>query len=150
MNLDCYYINKATCVIIPIGKNESQVIETNNTLIVNKSVKSIIDESCKYFGSTYQGRIDGSKEVLKMNYKLPIVIEDFNGLIFFPTSSPRFNECIWVSLNNIDNYIKDDNNSKIYFIGGNEFDIEMSYYSLENQIFRASLLDSMLRKRKNL
>ena len=67
MNLDCYYINKATCVIIPIGKNESQVIETNNTLIVNKSVKSIIDESCKYFGSTYQGRIDGSKEVLKMN-----------------------------------------------------------------------------------
>ena len=117
---------------------------------VNKSAKSIIDESCKYFGSTYQGRIDGSKEVLKMNYKLPIVIEDFNGLIFFPTSSPRFKECIWISLNNIDNYIKNDKSSKIYFIGGNEFDIEISYYSLENQIFRASLLDSMLRKRKNL
>lgn len=149
MNLDCYYINRSTCVIIPIGKNESKVIEIDNSFIVNKSAKSIIDESCKYFGSTYQGRIDGSKEILKMNYKLPIVIENFNGLIFFPTSSPRFNECLWISLNNIDNYIKDDKNSKIYFIGGNEFDIEISYYSLENQIFRASLLDSTLRKRKN-
>ena len=148
-NLDCYYINRSTCVIIPIGKNKSKVIEIDNSFIVNKSAKSIIDESCKYFGSTYQGRIDGSKEILKMNYKLPIVIEDFNGLIFFPTSSPRFNECLWISLNNIDNYIKDDKNSKICFIGGNEFDIEISYYSLENQIFRASLLDSTLHKRKN-
>ena len=150
MNLYCYYINKATCVIIPIGKNESQVIEIDNTFIVNKSVKSIIDESCRYFGSTYQGRCDGSKEILKMNYKLPIVIEDFNNLIFFPTNSPRYNECIWVSLNNVDNYEQDGKDSKINFIGGTCFKIEISYYSLENQIFRASLLDSMLRKRKNL
>lgn len=149
MNLDCYFINKSTCVIIPIGVSESKVIEFDNVYIVSKSVKSIIDESCKYFGSSYQGRSDGSKRILNMNYKLPIVIEEFNNLIFFPTSSPRFKDCIWISLNNIDSYEKNGNDSKIIFDGGMEFDIDISYYSLENQIFRASLLDSILRKRKN-
>lgn len=145
-----YYVNKATCVIMPIDKNTSKVIEIDNSFIVNKSIKSIIDESCKYFGSSYQGRFEGSKKILNMNYKLPIVIEELNNLIFFPTSSPRFDDCIWISLNNIISYSKNNDFSSIKFIGDNNYDLNISYYSLENQIFRATLLDSLLRKRKNL
>ena len=145
-----YYINKGTCAILPVGKGCSKIIEIDNEFIVNKSVKNIIDDSCKYFGSSYQGRFEGSKKILNMNYKLPIVVEEFNNVIFFPTSSPRFSECIWISLSNVKSYLKDENICKIVFIGGAELSLDISYYSLENQIFRASLLDSLLRKRINM
>ena len=148
--IDTYYINKSTCVIIPIDKEVSKVIERDEYYIVHQSVSNIINDSCKYFGSSYKGRFEGSKSILHMNYKLPIVIDDFNNIIFFPTSSPRFGQCMWICLKNICSYEKRDNYSKILFVNDIEFELDISYYSLENQIFRASLLESLLRKRRNL
>lgn len=149
-NLEYYYINRATYAIVPIDKSVSKVYEGNKIYIVNKSSKDIISESCSYFGSSYQGRCDGSKKILNMNYKLPIVIDDFNNLIFFPTSSPRFGQCLWISLNNISSYLKNDDKSRLLFYNDVCLDLEISYYSLENQIFRATMLDSLMRKRKNV
>jgi len=147
--LECYYINRGTCAIVPIENDMSEVFELDNSFIVKKTPIEIIDESCRYFGSSYKGRNEGSKRLLSMNYKLPVLIEEFNNIIFFPTSSPRFGYCIWISLNNIKNYIKVDTNSKIVFSNDNELLIKNSYYSLENQIFRASMLDSIIRRRRN-
>lgn len=147
--LESYYINRTTCVIIPIDKEVSEVIELESTYIVNKSPKQIIDDSCRYFGSSYQGRFDGSKRILNMNYKLPILVEEFSNTIFFPTSSPRFGCCVWISFNNIREYIKNGEGSKIIFSNGREIMLKTSYYSMENQIFRSAMLDSLIRKRRN-
>ena len=149
-NLEFYYINRGTCAIVPIDNEVSQVIELDNSYIVNKSTKAIIDESCRYFGSSYQGRCEGSKKMLNMNYKLPIIIDEFNNLIFFPTSSPRFGQCVWISLNNIKTYIKYEKGSKIIFNCEKELVLDNSYYSLENQIFRSAMLDSLIRRRKKI
>ena len=46
-----YYINKGTCAIVPLGEEVSKVIELDNEFIVGKSVKDIINDSCKYYGS---------------------------------------------------------------------------------------------------
>ena len=147
--LNDYFINRGTCAIIPISKEVSKVIEFEETFLVNKSTVEIMDESCKYFGSSYKGRLDGSKAILKMNYKLPIVIEDFNTTIFFPTSSPRFDDCIWICLNNIEHYSKNDHGSIITFSKECYLELDISYYSIENQIFRSTMLESLIRKRKN-
>ena len=64
-----YFINKSTCAVIPVESNLSKIIELDSEFLVNKSVKSIINESCKFFGSSYQGRFEGSKKILKMNYE---------------------------------------------------------------------------------
>ena len=92
--LEYYYINRGTCAIIPIENEMSEVVELDTSFVVKKTPIEIIDESCRYFGSSYKGRNDGAKIMLGMNYKLPILIEEFNNLIFFPTSSPRFGHCI--------------------------------------------------------
>ena len=147
--LESYYINRGTCAVVPIDKDVSEVIELECTYIVNKSSKQIIDESCKYFGSSYQGRFDGSKEILNMNYKLPILIEEFSNMIFFPTSSPRFEYSLWVSFNNIKEYVKNGEGSKIIFNNNKELLLKTSYYSIENQIFRSAMLDSFIRRRRN-
>lgn len=147
--LEYYYINRGTCAVIPIDKELSQIYEINDSYVVEKSVRQIIEESCKYYGCSYKGRVEGSKKMLNMTYKLPIVIEEFHNLIFFPTSSPRFGSCIWLSLNNIVNYEKIIDGSKIIFNNNREIVFEISYYSLENQIFRASLLESIITRRRN-
>lgn len=147
--LDNYYINRSTCVIIPIEKNLCKVHERDDVFLVSKSSKEIIDESCKYYGSSYQGRFEGAKKILNMNYKLPIVIEEFHDLIFFPTNSPRVSDCIWISLNNIINYNNNVKGSNILFQGDSTIEFDISYYSLENQIFRATMLNHLLRKRRN-
>ena len=136
--MDKYEINNSTLAIIPISKNCSKVIEEDNNYIINNSTTEIIDHSCKYFGSSYNGRCEGTKNLVGFNYKTPIVIEESKEIIFFPTSSPRFDNCSWISLNNIEKYKKNEKKSSIFFKNGIVVDFEISYSSLENQILRAT------------
>lgn len=148
--MDNYEINSSTLAIIPISKKCSKVIEENNNFIINESTTDIIDHSCKFFGSSYNGRCAGTKNLVGFNYKSPIIIEESREIIFFPTSSPRFDNCYWISLNNIEKYSKKENISSIYFKNGINVDLDISYKSLENQILRATMLESKLRQRKNI
>lgn len=143
-----YEINSSTIAIIPVKPNISKVIELDNAFLVNRSTSEIIDESCKYFGSSYLGRHEGTKNLIGVNYKSPIIIEETLELIFFPTTSPRIKACIWISLNNIERYYSKDIYTCISFKNGKQLELKISYGSLENQILRATRLESMLRKRK--
>lgn len=146
--IDNYEINKSTLAIIPIDEKSSKIFEEEETFIINKSVSQIINSSCKYFGSSYNGRYEGAKSLLGMSYKLPIIIEETQEIIFFPTSSPRFNNCSWISLKNINNYEKNKNGVIINFKNGLNLELDLSIFSLENQIFRALRLENILKRRK--
>ena len=39
-------------------------------------------------------------------------------IIFFPTTSPKSKNCIWISYNNVERYVKENDYTKIYFKGG--------------------------------
>ena len=124
------------------------MVEKDNTIIVSKTPMQIIEDSCSYFGSSYYGRAKGTKKLIGVSHKAPIIIEESREIIFFPTSSPRLYECCWVSLKNIDKYKKEENNSLILFNGGHSLLLNMSYGSLDNQVLRATRLESVLRMRK--
>lgn len=143
-----YEINSTTLAILSVGERKSKIIEINEIYIIDKSVLEIIDHSCKYFGSSYKGRNEGTKTMIGIKYKTPILIEESNNIIFFPTCSTRLDDCMWISLNNIKNYIKFKRNSKIIFKNDYELILDISYGSLENQILRSTMLDSKLRNHK--
>lgn len=145
---ESYEINKSTLAIIPIDQNSSKIYEEEDNFIIKKSVSNIINSSCKYFGSSYNGRYEGSKDLLGMSYKLPIIIEETQEIIFFPTSSPRFNNCSWISLKKINNYEKNKTGVTINFKNGLNLEFDLSIFSLENQIFRALRLENILKDRK--
>lgn len=147
--MNSYEINSETQAIIPIGEDKSKIIEANRTLIVNQTPMKIIDRSCKYFGSSYQGRFMGTKNLIGVSHKAPIIIEETREIIFFPTSSPRLNNCSWLSLKHLQNYKKSNNNSIIVFNGGYLLNLDISYGVLDNQVLRATRLESVLRLRKN-
>ena len=145
-----YEISKGTLAILPNEKNSSVVYEDDNRYIIKETPFKIMEDSCKYFGSTYEGRKDGAKEMLGAEYKVPIVVEDSNNLIVFPTTSPLSDDCVWISLKRVERIEKiDANNTKIIFDNNTEIIVDSSYRTIENQLSRASRLDLILRNHKN-
>lgn len=145
-----YEINSATLAIIPLGENVSEVYETEAKYIVNKSPNAIIKDNCEFYGSSYEGRCKGTKNLTGIRSKYPIIIEESRNIIFFPTSSIRSNDNVWIALNNIKNYSEKNKNSKIVFKNNENLELYISYYSLDNQICRAHMLNSKLYDRKKV
>lgn len=143
-----YEINIDTQAIIPLGPEKSRVIEGNRSFIVNQPALKIIDKSCRFFGSSYQGRFLGTKNLIGISHKAPIIIEETREIIFFPTNSPRQDNCAWISLKHVEGYKKNNNSSLLKFAGGHLINLDISYGTLDNQILRATRLESVLRFRK--
>lgn len=143
-----YEINTNTIALIPINKESTRVIEKEKTFFVNMTPMNIIKRSCEYFGSSYNGRHEGTKFLTGISHKSPIIIEESKNMIYFPTTSPRLDSCLWISLKHIQNYKKLDGKSLIIFENGEELIIDISYGSFDNQYLRATKLDSILNKRK--
>jgi len=150
LNKNFYELNKGTLAILPNGNESSLIYEDESRYIIDNSPMHIMEESCKYFGSSYEGRKDGAKNILGAEYKIPIIIEDSNNIIVFPTTSPRSDDCAWISFGRVETFYKiDDNNTKIVFDNGKEIIVPCSFRSIENQVSRSARLKFILTKRKN-
>ena len=110
-----YEINASTVAIVPIDNNKSMVYEEEVEYVVSKNSNKIIEENCKFYGSSYKGRCDGTKYLTGIKSKYPIIIEESRNIIFFPTTSIRNNNNVWLSLNKIKSYDKNDIGSLITF-----------------------------------
>ena len=143
-----YEINSTTLAILPINNNKSIVYEETEEYIIEKSSNNIIKENCQFYGSSYEGRCIGTKALTGIKTKYPIIIEESRNIIFFPTSSARTKQSSWIALNKIKTYSKNDDKSKILSKNDKKINLDISYYSLDNQICRATMLKSKLYERK--
>lgn len=143
-----YEITYDTQLILPIDKDTTKIIETDNEYLINDSTLSVLEHSCEYFGSSYNGRKEGTKKLLGITHKSPIIVEESRKIIFFPTISPEKEDCIWINLEKISKYYKLDNRrSCIEFKNGDKIEFDISYGSLSNQIMRATRLKYILEER---
>jgi competence protein ComK len=144
-----YEINSNTMALISLKNNQTKIIEKDNIYIINKNTMDIIKDSCEYFGSSYLGRKEGTKRLTGITHKSPIIIEETNKIIYFPTESPRLSSCCWISFNNIKKYINNNGKATIIFDNDRILNLDISYGILDNQILRSSKLESILQKRLN-
>ncbi len=145
-----YEINKETLAVIALEEEKCMVYEENREFLLNCSSMKVIDDSCKFFGSSYQGRFEGTKNMLNISHKAPIIIEESRGIIFFPTTSPRMEDCSWISLNNIENYYKSKEGTNIKFSCGKVLKFKLAFGIMDNQILRATRLLVISDKRKKI
>ena len=73
-----YEINEGTLAVLSVDNKTSKIMEDEQDYVVKQSSFDVMDHSCRYFGSSYEGRRQGAKEIIGANYKLPIIIEDRN------------------------------------------------------------------------
>ena len=145
-----YEITEDTCALIAINDSCTKIVGLDNEIILNTSTLKILDYSCKYYGSSYNGRKEGSISILKNIYKIPIIVEESRNIIFFPISSPRYHNSTWISVRNIKSCRKIEKNTEITFKNGKKMIFKISYSSLQNQILRASYLEMIFLSRKSL
>ena len=146
--MDSYEINKNTCAVVSINDDITKVLENDEEYYINKNSYEVMEDSCKYYGSSCEGRMKSTKLILGSTYKVPILIEESNEVIFFPTESPSSKNCVWISLNNIEKYEKYNGFTKVTFNQGKEMIIKMNISSFETQVLRANRLGSVIHKRK--
>lgn len=143
-----YEINEETLAIIPLKDNKTKVFENDKVYIVNKSAVKVMDESCEFFGSSLDGRQKGTSKLIGVTHKAPIIVEESKEIIFFPTMSPRIDKCSWISLKNIDKIFRKNDKSYILFKNNIELECDVSYGIINNQLLRATRLESVIRNRK--
>ncbi|WP_085992774.1 competence protein ComK [Oceanobacillus senegalensis] len=126
----------------------SKVIEEDVEYIVEKPPHQVINEACKYFGSSLKGRQDGTRDICGITHKTPISVDPSSGMYFFPTSSPKNKKCSWIAHSHISKLRKVTNHlTEITFKSGKALNLDVSYGILINQVQRTAQFRYMLNKR---
>ncbi|MCP8615532.1 competence protein ComK [Salirhabdus salicampi] len=143
-NIKNYYeISPLTLTILPKwlenGVAGSLVLEQREKYVVNIPPRTLIDQACKFFGSSLRGRQEGTKDIAGITHKSPIAIDPHSGMYFFPTSSPVKPSCSWIAHSHIENVQEmEHNQSKITFVSGQSVVYPISYGSMMNQVHRTA------------
>lgn len=145
--MDEYEISSSTIMLEYYDKNKTKVYELDKDFIVNDNLFNIVSNSCDFYGSSYEGRLEASKKILNTNIKLPVVVEDIKKIIFFPTRATNRIGSRWISFNNLDKIerIRKNNTlTRLYFCNGTSYDIEISYEIIHRQLFNCLQLEKTL------
>ena len=147
MDIESYEINKDTCAIINIDDDVTKIIEDTQEYLLSKRSFEVMEDSCTYYGSSFEGRLKGTKMMLGASYKLPIIIEESNNIIFFPTNGNNNSKCSWISLNKVSSFEPQGGYTKVTFNCGKSIIVKITYTSFEMQLLRATRLQNLLSKR---
>lgn len=146
--MESYEINKDTVALIPKDDDKTIVYEVDKSFVINKKPLKIVEESCEYFGSSLEGRQVGTSKLIGFTHKVPVIIEESFELIFFPTLSPRNNECSWLSYSHIFKPDKFKDKTIIELKNGKKILVDVSRSIIDNQLYRCSRLKDVLQVRK--
>lgn len=122
------------------GELGTHVLDERLEYIIPSTTTKVIDNACKYYGSSLEGRLDGTRGISKIVYKPPIAIDPASGMFFFPTTSPRSKTCSWIAHSHIA-FVKPKNNKKateIVFKNGRNVVLPVSYSSINRQVERTA------------
>lgn len=147
--VDDYFINRFTMAILP-GENKfcSEILEYEQEILVEKRPMEVIDQSCRYFGSSYSGRKTGSKDIANITHKPPVVIDPANSIYFFPTAASTKANCAWIAHSFVKEYkATKEHDTEITFTNGKQITVPMSVGSFENQLFRTAQLRAVISSR---
>lgn len=146
--MEQYEINEDTLALIPVSYYKTKIKELDNEFIINNNTYEVIKKNCEYFGSTYDGRCRAARKMLDCSYKLPVLIEESNNVIFFPTKSGVNEDCGWINYKHVQKVKKINGKSHIVFINGDTIGFNVSKMSLDNQLFKSARLESIMRERR--
>lgn len=144
-----YEINLSTLLLIGLDDMSTKVITLDEEFIVPENTKNIINNSCKFFGSTLIDRVNMTKRLTKIANKAPIIVEESRNIIFFPLKSTREKCNIWISFNNLKSYVKHANGTVFKFNNNKDVFLDFSYYIIDNQVTRSMILDYVLKNKKD-
>ena len=144
--MENYIINNKTTAILK-KNNKTIIYDVDKMRVVNKSIKKIIDENCSFYGSSMDGRKKSAKNLLKIQYKVPILLKE--NVILLQINSIRNKECLFLVLNKIIDYKIESQRLKILCINNLIFRENISKNSFEKILLNGIKLNNILKWQKN-
>ncbi|KIL47358.1 competence protein ComK [Jeotgalibacillus campisalis] len=143
--VDSYIVNTHTMLLEPWTEGmekKTKVYEKGaQPFITEKQPQEIIQSSCLYFLSSYEGRKLSTKSLTNIRHKPPIVIDPVTGVYFYSTHSDTNPHNHWVSLKHTHNHhVHEGNQTRVLFMDGSEINLPVSYQSFIQQYYKASHL----------
>lgn len=147
-----YLISVKTAAILPefteYGTLNSIVIEHNKFIYVTQSPSSIIDFNLRLNGSSMRGARDGVKAILGNISMNPVVINETQGVYWFPSKSYSHLDCIWFALHFQKWYERiNERVTKVTLLNDFVINIDVSCRAFENRLQRTYLLKSKKEER---
>lgn len=138
------YLNK-------YGEEWSIALEMNRTILVPSRSKVVLDESCHFFGSSYEGRVAGTKAIMNRGKMYPIAISVPQDMYMFPLSSPENYTCVWLSYVHI-RLIEahGPHHAKVTFVNGQQLIVQKSEKVVALKKLRTGELRYQLKVRSQL
>jgi competence protein ComK len=129
------------------GKLHSIGIETEREIIVPKKPLDLVNRSCNYFGSSFKGRKEGTRELMGITHKPPIIVDPVNEIFLFPTASPTNEVCAWLSHSHILRHYTLGTMTYVEFRNQKRICIDISKGSFENQLYHTAQLRTIITSR---
>lgn len=149
--VDHYIMNEKTLAVIGIDYKFCRILEENEEFLISKSWQDILDESCLYYSSSFQGRVDGSRTLLNKEYKVPIILQEMGTSIFFPVGNQTNYNCMWISLKNLNYYTSDKTGIHLFFQGNKDLLLTSGVQAFESQLLKSYNLEKLfISRQKNL
>lgn len=147
-----YVLNYETAVFIPDyddnGKLTTIVITQNDVQKVNIAPTQLMDFNLKYLGSSLRGAMEGSRMILGPISMPPLVINETTGIYWFPSTSPKRDDCVWFALQHIKEYKEiGKKKTQVILTNGCVIEIDVSYYTFEKKVQRAYKLKGKIEER---
>ena len=142
-----YAINKNTYLIKANEKNGTKIIEKGKEINSKEDIMTIINDSCSFYRFSLEYRLSESKKEFNKNYKLPIIIDNEQKIIFFPLKYITSKNNIWVSYNNITTFLRKKNNTLLIFNDGSSILVPVSYSIISSQVSKCFILEKKYEKR---
>ena len=140
------YIIKNSTIALLKKENKTVCYDVENSIVINKNIKRILASNCLFHGSTLSGRIESVKNILKIQYKVPIIISVAENIIFIQINSLRDKECLLIVANKIIDYEEvEKNHLRIKCLNNNVFDVNISKYSFERMLINIIKLNNYLK-----
>lgn len=119
-------------------KNQSLMIHLEHQEQYQENMKCIpfLDQLCRRYGSTYEGRRQAACSFLHIRQKAPIVVNETT--VLFPTLSQEDPMCIWINYCLVKGVEDCLHQTKFIFTDDTEIYVDMDYRSAMKQLRRCS------------
>lgn len=134
-----YRITKRTVAILPcfdMMKQSQIILEDGTDISTPLRPYQLLQLSCRQYNSSIEERIFIAKRVAGVKGKVPVVIEPTSGLVFFPTKSPKREDCEWYAWSHVREIVTVEGNPNglIVTTDGRRIQTNATAYVLKNQI----------------
>lgn len=136
-----YEISQSTMIIRPIHHEVygAKILDQFGEHYTKARPLHLIKHACFNGGSTYEGRRQAIRKQLGYQQKVPIMIDPYQKIFAFPTTSPEQFDCIWLFPTHIQSTkMTKEGNVLITFHNHQQLSLPLSIHTIQKQINRTS------------